>query len=259
MKFVFDLDGTICFKGKPVSSVIADAILTLQDEGHEAVFASARPIRDMIPVLDKHFHNSYLIGGNGALSSSTGKIVHTHCFTDEQRKTILHLIEKYNASYLIDSDWNYAYTGPATHPILKQVDELKLAKIVTVEEMESFVKILIVEADDMDAMARELEHEDMVVHKHTNENLIDISPANIHKWSALQRIQVNAEEYIAFGNDTNDITMFQNAAYAVRIGCHPDLEPYADETIPTEENTEEAIAQKITELSQRYKALAPLV
>ncbi|MGK9267519.1 Cof-type HAD-IIB family hydrolase [Bacillus inaquosorum] len=256
MKFVFDLDGTICFKGKPIANVIAEAILALQHEGHEAVFASARPIRDMLPVLDKRFHHAYLIGGNGALSSKTGKIVHTHSFTDEQKKTILHLIKKYNATYLIDSEWDYAYTGPATHPILNQVDELKLAKVVTIEEMASFVKILIVEADDMDSMARELEAEDVVVHKHANEKLIDISPANIHKWSALQRIPLSPEEYVAFGNDTNDMTMFQNAAYAVRIGSHPDLEPYADETIPAEGDVEMAIAQKIAELSKRFKTLA---
>lgn len=35
MRFVFDLDGTIVFKGKPVCKVISDALPGLQKDGHE--------------------------------------------------------------------------------------------------------------------------------------------------------------------------------------------------------------------------------
>lgn len=51
MKFVFDLDGTICFKGQPVSEKILSALSKLTDQGHEVIFASARPIRDILPIL----------------------------------------------------------------------------------------------------------------------------------------------------------------------------------------------------------------
>lgn len=51
MKFVFDLDGTICFKGKPLSVGIINALEACRQSGHEVIFASARPIRDLLPVL----------------------------------------------------------------------------------------------------------------------------------------------------------------------------------------------------------------
>ena len=51
MIFVFDLDGTICFKGKPLSQEICAALDECIQIGHEVVFASARPIRDLLPVL----------------------------------------------------------------------------------------------------------------------------------------------------------------------------------------------------------------
>ncbi|AOC90202.1 hypothetical protein QRX25_03595 [Bacillus sp. L381] len=35
MRFVFDLDGTIVFKGKPVCKGISDALPGLQKDGHE--------------------------------------------------------------------------------------------------------------------------------------------------------------------------------------------------------------------------------
>ena len=32
---------------------------------------------------------------------------------------IKQLIDEFDATYLIDSDWDYAYTGPQNHSILK--------------------------------------------------------------------------------------------------------------------------------------------
>lgn len=64
--FVFDLDGTICFKGQPLQTDILAAFEQLEEDGHEVVFASARPIRDMYPVLPKYYWHHRMIDGNGA-------------------------------------------------------------------------------------------------------------------------------------------------------------------------------------------------
>jgi len=42
MIFVFDLDGTICFQGKPVSEKILTALAELANKGYEVIFASIR-------------------------------------------------------------------------------------------------------------------------------------------------------------------------------------------------------------------------
>lgn len=57
MQFVFDLDGTICFKGKPVSDKILDSLAELTKNDHQVIFASAKPIRDMLPVIREDFHH----------------------------------------------------------------------------------------------------------------------------------------------------------------------------------------------------------
>ncbi|MGO5864836.1 HAD hydrolase family protein [Staphylococcus aureus] len=64
MKFVFDIDGTLCFNGKSIDPSIIDSLLQLQHAGHELIFASARPIRDLLPVLPEVFHQHTLIGAN---------------------------------------------------------------------------------------------------------------------------------------------------------------------------------------------------
>lgn len=61
MNFVLDLDGTICFGGNPVSEPIVRALENIQEAVHRVIFASARPIRDMFPVLDKSLHHYTLI------------------------------------------------------------------------------------------------------------------------------------------------------------------------------------------------------
>ena len=53
MNFVFDIDGTLCFNGKTIDQAIVDALNKLLEHGHTITFASARPIRDLVPVLPK--------------------------------------------------------------------------------------------------------------------------------------------------------------------------------------------------------------
>ncbi|GAC43863.1 predicted hydrolase [Paenibacillus popilliae ATCC 14706] len=99
----------------------------------------------------------------------------------------MELIGKCQATYLIDSDWDYAYTGAADHPILNNLDPLKIAKRLPLESLASIVKVLVLSATDIEMLAENLTSLDVVVHKHRNENSLDIIPKNIHKWSSLQK------------------------------------------------------------------------
>jgi len=249
MQFVFDLDGTICFKGQPVSELILETLENMTRAGHEVIFASARPIRDMLPVLHERFHGYTLIGGNGALVSQQGKLVYARAFTPEQVEKLLQLIVDYAATYLIDSEWDYAYTGPADHPILQNVDTARLAQQVEVTKLASIVKVLLLTASDLEGMATELSSLGVVLHKHRNENVVDISPAGIHKWDALQQIGVLEKKFIAFGNDANDIPMFRAAQHAVMIGHHEELSVYASESIALGDSCERLIVEKLEELT----------
>lgn len=77
MKFVFDLDGTLCFRGKPLSELVVQALDSLVENGHEVILASARPIRDLLPILPAHMHHYAMVGGNGAFVASGGNVLST--------------------------------------------------------------------------------------------------------------------------------------------------------------------------------------
>ncbi|KZT91292.1 putative hydrolase [Lactiplantibacillus plantarum] len=51
MNFVFDIDGTLSFDGRTIASPITRALTYLIREHHKVVFASARPIRDLLPII----------------------------------------------------------------------------------------------------------------------------------------------------------------------------------------------------------------
>ncbi|MFD1677099.1 HAD-IIB family hydrolase [Alicyclobacillus fodiniaquatilis] len=252
MVFVFDLDGTICFKGQPVSEQIANQLDALKEAGHEVIFASARPIRDMLPVLPQRFHAFPLVGGNGSLLANHGNIVFRQAFADEQIKTILSIIKNHHATYLIDGDWDYAYTGPKDHPILQNVDPAKLATCMPVEALQTVVKILLLTVDSTEDVVKQLRELDVVIHQHRHEHVIDISPKGVHKWQALQMHGVREGEFIAFGNDANDLTMFQNAKHAVMVGHHDDVAPFANKIMPMDTDVEENIVNELNELARSH-------
>ncbi len=247
MKFVFDLDGTICFKGQPVSEKLLIAFEKLVKQGHEVIFASARPVRDLLPVLHERFHEYPMIGGNGSMVAINGEIISTVSFDEETLKNIFQLLRTYDVSYLIDSDWDYAYTGPVTHPILNNLDPQRLAKNVKLDKLQSIVKILMLTSNNMGEVEEQLRKMDVVVHSHGSEGVLDISPKGIDKWSGLQQLDVKEGEYIAFGNDANDIAMFQHALYSVMIGESLQLSPFSSEKLLLSEDIENRIVQRLSE------------
>jgi Cof subfamily protein (haloacid dehalogenase superfamily) len=250
MNFIFDLDGTICFKGKPISPAITHALQHLEEAGHQIVFASARPIRDMLPVLPKPFHNGTLIGGNGALISENGNITCSRAFSPAIVETLMSTLHEHQSTYLIDGEWDYSYTGRADHPILANLDPNHLATNVPVSEHSSIVKVLILSTVEKESLLEKLGKVEIVLHLHAQEDVIDCSPKGIHKHAALAYL--NITDYIAFGNDANDITMFEGARHSVMIGDHQALRPHCTESIPYTTEIEEDIIAKLMELSDAF-------
>lgn len=99
---------------------------------------------------------------------------------------------------------------------------------------------------------RKLSKLDVYVNKHGNEDVLGISPKGIHKSNALQTLGIEKESYVAFGNDSNDITLFENAFHTVMIGHHDQLARITKESINDEKDLEQKIVEKLKELSDKY-------
>lgn len=249
MKFVFDLDGTVCFKGVPLCEEITAALQFCEHRGHEIIFASARPIRDLLPVLPKEMHLYPMIGGNGAFVADGGKIIDITSFDMQTKEQILQIIDDFQLSYLIDSEWDYAYTGSKEHPIYRNLDPQQLAQNISIDAIEQMIKIVLFPGGYTNAILARLASFQVRTYIHGEENILDISPIGIDKWIGLQKLNVKEQDFIAFGNDANDIPMFEAAKEAVCVGTHEGLIEVSSIVI---ESNAHSVADKIIELSKRY-------
>lgn len=224
MHFVFDIDGTICFDGKTIESSIIEALNDLVEAGHEVIFASARPIRDMLPVLPKQFHKGRMVGGNGAFTYNNGDIK-VNYFNEDLLAKLVYIIEMNELTYLADSDWDYAYTGDQKHPIYHNINRAQ-TKNRQLKDLHKICKIVLFHPSQ--EVINQLSALPIMVTSYKGENAIDISPLGINKVKGL--LNLNNDQFIAFGNDSNDQCLFEKATYSVCVG-NQDVQRYATETI----------------------------
>ncbi|MFJ9695448.1 HAD hydrolase family protein [Kitasatospora sp. NPDC101183] len=241
---VFDVDGALCFDGRTIDGRILAAIGACERAGHRLVFASARPVRDLLPVLDGAFPAATLIGGNGSLVSVDGQVRARAAFDPAALGGLLAEADRFRAGYLADGPWDYAYTGPVGHPILDRVDQGGLARRVELAELPAVVKFLVVDATDLAGLAEAGRRLGMTVNHHLDEAIVDFAPGTTNKWEALRSLGI--ERYNAFGNDVNDLDLLRNAAHSVRVGTHPGLDGVAHVTAAAEPA---AVAAEIARLA----------
>ncbi|EHJ06943.1 hypothetical protein SS7213T_11725, partial [Staphylococcus simiae CCM 7213 = CCUG 51256] len=193
--------------------------------GHELIFASARPIRDLLPVLPAEFHNHTLIGANGAMYSHQQHIQVIRPISHQMYQYLITIITKYNLDYIIDDDWNYAAHIGADNAIYERLDPHKLAHCISMSQISAPIKVILlnVEPTAIAAIQKELTQyqNHLEIINHSNELNIDITAKDINKYTALQYIYGQNVDYIAFGNDHNDIVMLQHASQGYIVGPSP--------------------------------------
>ncbi|WP_408894611.1 HAD hydrolase family protein [Paenibacillus taichungensis] len=250
MKFVFDLDGTICFHGKPLTSEMVQTLDFLMEKGHELIFASARPIRDLLPILPVHMQHFPMVGGNGGFVYHSGLEVSTVYLEASIADHILTLLKQHEAEYLIDCQWDYCYSGNPEHPIRTNLDPECRAKNILLEELTQIVKVVVLSSRNHQEMLEALRNLPVVTYMHGTENIIDISPEGVNKWTGLQALGVFSHDFIAFGNDANDIPMFEYASRSICVGQHEKLAQIASERV---ESQEKNVMDKIIEIAERLE------
>ncbi len=226
---VFDIDGTLCFDGRTIAPEIV-AALDAAAVGHTVVFASARPVRDLLPILPNSFRDADLVGGNGSLHRRAGRIGSRH-FDPATRAEIDGIVLRHGLAALIDGDWDYSYTGDGSDSVIGKVHRTGTARNVEACELAVYTKALLF--GHAPELIREAEQLNAVVTRHEGEGIIDLSPAGVTKAAGLRDLWGAPRDYIAFGNDANDRSLFDEAIRSYCVGGHPVGET-ADERIPPE-------------------------
>ena len=214
MLYVFDLDGTICFDGKSIDQKIVESLRKLITKDNKVIFASARPIRDMVPLLT-NFSDCDLIGGNGSITRVNGITIPIKTISDTAYEHIKQVIQKYNLEYIIDDKMDYSAKVSADNKILKQLDPGKLAHNISSSQILNPIKIILlnIKEEDLKHIKRNLNQikDDCNIIIHNQDGNIDITAQDINKYTSLKRLVRDSPNYIAWGNDCNDSELLKKA------------------------------------------------
>lgn len=204
MIYLFDLDGTVVFKGKSIDKRIVRALKKLEDEGNQVIFASARPIRDMLPLTQESFPHNFLIGGNGSIVQNKDKRIIVQQIPATVFTELKELISKHDLDYLVDSEWDYALKNrdDALAKINSKIDALKLANNVELSSIRESIKCIFlnIPIDLYEKLYEAVSSMKLSVIKHEEGLSIDLTGENINKYTTFRKF-FPEDEYIAFGND----------------------------------------------------------
>ncbi|WP_267490321.1 HAD hydrolase family protein [Streptococcus salivarius] len=96
MKFVFDLDGTLCFDGMTMSKDLQKVLLTAPKYGHEIIFATARSYRDCLSILEGELRKLTVVGLNGGEVFQDEYLVSQYTIPSHALRTIVSYCDTYN-------------------------------------------------------------------------------------------------------------------------------------------------------------------
>lgn len=245
--FVFDLDGTICFDGHHLPQVIAEVLLEARASGQELAFASARSYRDSLGILGEAFRDQLFIGLNGGLVYDKGQLVYQEVLASVALANALNFCQQHDLPYFLDNHFDYTVVKAEKIPFFSTVNPLGMAQELPLEALDRPTKLVVYMGDHEELVTRLEEILDQTgqlsVSYHEHEHCLYINPAGITKGATVARFC--GQNYVAFGNDKNDLDFFERSAYAVQVGDYALLTPLADQQVPAQA---EAVAAAISRL-----------
>lgn len=245
MNFVFDIDGTICFGNNKIPKDIYEEIKTLQEKGHRVIFATARSYRDSLPVIGEYFKNNIVVGLNGGYVYKDSKIELIHHINKSSFEKIMTNVIEEDLPYFVDEDFSYTCYKEEEFGFAPTIDPLKLTEKMNLNEINRPVKVVVGLTNYKNKevfinMIKAIPNLDVMYHE--REETLYINSYNITKATTILEV-LNGENYIAYGNDKNDIDMFKNSSYSVQVGDLEYLKEYSSEII-----RENQVAQSIREV-----------
>lgn len=246
MNIVFDLDGTLTFDGKVIDEAILSAIREVKEAGNEIVFASARPYRDIIPLLPADLRGAYIIGLNGAMVFYEEKLLEYREIERDIYWKLASFSKENGLPFFIDDIFDYGVHLREEVVFFRFVDRLKVAKERELHEIEKPLKavIFVKQKGLIEELIFLADEEKSEVMYHEGEGILYVNPKDTSKATVTERL---FRDFICFGNDKNDIDLFKKAGHAVMVGDYEPLSAFSSERI---EARPEAVARKILEVGK---------
>jgi Cof subfamily protein (haloacid dehalogenase superfamily) len=257
-----DLDGTIVAHYGEISQRTIDVFLRAYDMGIHIFFVTGRPPRWM-PEIREAFGIGSAICGNGAMlyDLHEDRVLEEWLLSVPAQKEAVVKLRKAipSISFAVESH-NYFHREKAYIPRwdvgLDNVGVECIEDLMTMPALKLLARCSEQElsSDEMLEIAhRELDGLVTVTHSNPHDSLLEISAFGVSKGATLakmaERLGIDAEDCVAFGDNPNDFSMLQWAgrSYAMADG-HPDGKLYAKEIAPS--HLDDGVAVILEELLQ---------
>ncbi len=189
--FVFDVGNTLIEtkKGLFISSQVISDLNTLREKGYILGVSTLRTEQMLEPILN-HFKFDFLVLMNGGLVKLNDEMIYSCPFDDKLKQQIINQAEQDNIEVNCYSNGGFVYAL-----------ELKAAK---------------------DRFIVGTDYQYYIWEQSGN---IDITPVCVTKLSGLRKVcdklSIDLEEVVAFGDGYNDIEMLSSAGFGVAMGGSP--------------------------------------
>lgn len=228
--FVFDLDGTLLNDKLEVSEKDREAVLKIATNC-SVVFASGRMLVSTLNVEKDFFGRTFpTIAYNGAMVFVPGEgVVFNRMVEPEVAAVIASYLEEkgvhwqaYIDDVLYSREENEEIKGYAKHSSVAYVVEPKLKELVSEKGTTKF--LIIGDPAELEDLKRELFEKfgNVVKVFKSFPTYLEIVPKDVDKGKALrflrERFGWRKEEIVVFGDNENDLFMFEEAGFRVAMG-----------------------------------------
>lgn len=234
MTFIFDIDNTIFHEHKEkLNEANGKAIRNLIDNGHEVIIATARQAKNLEPLIKLDLIDRVkLVASNGAYIRDNDKLELNPIYF-EDLADLKGIIRNGNYPSVFISENYYGFTPHSDGSVPMMTNFINQSSEPHNIDTMIHVNMVYIYAEQSDLLENKL-----------NQLYVDFYYCPVYKNYIICKRGINkqtgvrsltSDEYIAFGDDLNDIDLFKGSVRAYCVGENQELKHFADKVIAPEE------------------------
>ncbi len=255
-----DIDGTLTNSRKEITPRTRYALLEAQAQGKKVILASGRHPLGVYPIardLRLDAYGGYIMSFNGGkiIECATDRTIVSKLFPREYLPDIISVLKDSNITVITWDDKKIFADNKVNDYTYVEKDVLKLEMVVLDDFLAGIKfdinKILLAgEPDELDAYQEILKkrYDGLLEVYKSAPYFLELMPFGVSKGSMLplllEKLGVNRDELVAFGDNYNDMTMIGYAGLGVAMGNgEPEVQKIANYVC--ESNDEDGIAETL--------------
>ena len=237
-----DVDGTLLDPDGELRDAVRQAVIAAQQAGLRVILCTGRRFRSARPLAQELQLDGPIVVHNGALVKDVASAETLHCHPLPEtlcRRGLAVLRQLAPPLIYIDAFHEQVdiLTEPLErlHPFQREYlqDNLPYCRFVddlNAERLRGVVMLSIMaEAERLQALRPAVEdalagqgHTKMILNKNYRGHILEVLPATVSKWQALERLMaaagLTADDVMAIGDDYNDLEMIRGAGLGIAMG-----------------------------------------